>query len=496
MTPGAGPPPIGRAEGAPAQVTEHTFVILGGMGDLAGRKLLPAVFRMVRDGRLKSMLIVAASRNRTIDDDAYRRWARQALLDAGFAETELSRWCDECLFYEPVGEGSLEDYEALGERIRSLEQGRGRSENRIFYLALPPEGFSPAIESLGRAGLNHSSGWTRIVVEKPFGRDLDSARSLNEVLHRSFDETQIYRIDHYLGKETVQNVLCFRFANPIFESQWNRERIGRVEITVSESLGVEGRGGYYEQAGVLRDMIQNHLTQLLTLIAMEVPGGFGADEIRFEKIKALRSIPSIGPEDVVYGQYGPGQIEGKAVVGYQAESRVAPDSKVPTFVALRLSIQNWRWQGVPFLLRTGKRLPRRSTRIAVVFRRPPVSIFRDLPPGALHGNVLRLDLEPDEGFHLTFDVKKPGSPRRFSTEVLQFLYREAFEPLPPPYETLLVDVVQGDQTLFVHSDEVEASWRLYTPVLQQERPVFPYPAGSWGPGEADALLNGEAWMMP
>jgi glucose-6-phosphate 1-dehydrogenase len=397
--------------------------------------------------------------------------------------------------YQSVGSGQVDDYEALAARLETLEKSAGLPANRVLYLALPPQAFPGTITGLGQAGLNHSAGWTRLVVEKPFGRDLATARDLNQLVHRYFDESQVYRIDHYLGKETVQNLLVFRFSNPIFETLWNRDRVESVQITVAEHVGIEGRAGYYEQAGVLRDMIQNHLTQLLTLVAMEVPSAFEADAIRNEKVKVLRALAPIAHERVAWGQYVAGLIDGQAVPGYRQEPGVAPDSETENFVAMRLEISNWRWHGVPFYLRAGKRLARRMTQIVVTFRRPPVSVFRTYGIESIHRNVLVITIQPDEGFELGFEVKAPGQGIALQTQRLQFRYAESFSPLPEAYETLLMDVLNGDQTLFVRADEVEAAWNFYAPVLEQPPPVEFYAAGTWGPPAAARLLqqDGQRW---
>ncbi|HEX5630255.1 MAG TPA: glucose-6-phosphate dehydrogenase, partial [Acidimicrobiia bacterium] len=342
---------------------------------------------------------------------------------------------------------------------------------------------------LGAAGLATSPGWTRIVVEKPFGSDLTSARGINAALHTHFAEQQIYRIDHYLGKETVQNLLVFRFTNPIFEASWNRDRVERVEITVAETLDLTGRGPYYDRTGVVADMVQSHLTQVLSLVAMEAPSTFAADAVRDEKVKVLRSIREIPPAALRLGQFGPGEVAGRHLGGYRETTGVAPDSSTPTFAAVRVWIDNWRWQGVPFLLRTGRALPRRTTEVAVLFRQPPVCLFHGVVDDCIAGNdILRLVLQPDEGFSLEVDVKEPGTSTRLHPVSLHFSYQEEFGRIPEAYETLLADVIEGDQTLFVRSDEVEESWRLYTPLLGTPVAVDPYPAGTWGPSSADDLL--------
>ncbi len=468
----------------------HLFVIVGGTGDLAQRKLLPALARALGRASDVESVVLAVSRTADMDDDAYRDFARAALDRAGVTDPAALDWCGRKLHHMPLPETSASSWTAVKERIEAVESEHGLPGNRVFYLALPPDAFPGTIMALGDAGLAEGPGWTRLVIEKPFGRDLASARALNALVHRHFDESQVYRIDHYLGKETVQNLLVFRFANPVFEDVWNRDRVASVRITVAESLGVEHRAAYYEHAGALRDMIQNHATQLLTLVAMEAPAAFDAAAIRAEKVKVLRSIAPLDPDAMVLGQYAAGEIDGKAVPGYRDEPGVAPDSRTETFAALRLDVATWRWQGVPFFLRTGKRLGRRLTRIVVTFRRPPVEIFEPFQDACrLGSNVLVLTLQPDEGFDLGFEVKTPGEGVELASQRLRFRYDEAFAPLPDAYETLLRDIVQGDQTLFVHADEVEAAWRLYDPLLAHKPEPLPYAAGSRGPAAADRNLD-------
>ncbi|MGH7552913.1 MAG: glucose-6-phosphate dehydrogenase [Longimicrobiales bacterium] len=463
----------------------HLFVIFGGTGDLARRKLLPALSALAARGDLPAGTTVLSVANRPLDDESYRRLVREPLEGGDASQRPTEVWCEQCLFYHSLQK--TPGFTDLAERIRSIERERGLPGNRLLYLALPPDQFERTIEQLGETGLNQASGWVRLVVEKPFGRDLESAHALNHLLHEYFDETQIYRIDHYLGKETVQNLLVFRFANPLFESLWNRDRVESVRILVAEPGGVGERSGYYEKAGALRDMVQNHLTQLVTLVAMEVPSAFEADAIRMEKVKVLDAIEPITAADIVLGQYSAGAIDSERVKGYRDESGIAGDSTTETFAALRLRIANWRWQGVPFYLRTGKRLPQRLTRIVVRFRRAPVSLFRNQDSCEIHSNTLTIMLQPREGFELAFEVKQPGEGVRVTTKHLQFRYADAFGPLYEAYETLLLDLMQGDQTLFVHADEVEASWRLFTPILEHAASPLRYDAGSWGPPEADEL---------
>jgi glucose-6-phosphate 1-dehydrogenase len=483
----------------PVGLEPLTFVVFGGTGDLMERKLLPALFRVaVGGGERVPCTILGAARSTAFDDLKYREWARRALLAAGLDPSQGGEhWCDECLFYQSV-KGDPASFRALAARLEALERQRGCTANRVYYLALPPEAVPHVIEGLGLAGLGHSSGWTRLVIEKPFGRDLDTAHELNLQVHRHFGEEQVFRIDHYLGKETVQNLLALRFANPAFESLWNRDRVESVQITVAEELGVADRAGYYDGVGAVRDMVQNHLAQLATLIAMEVPVAFDADDIRNEKVKVLRAVPRVLDEDVITGQYGAGRVGGEDVVAYRDEVGVAPASKTETFAALRLEVDNWRWQGVPFFLRTGKRLPRRLTQIVVVFRRAPVSLFGTAGSMHVDRNALAMTLQPDEGFDLLFDVKVPGQRFELGKEALRFRYDAAYGPLSDAYETLLVDIMKGDQTLFVRADEAEAAWRLFSPLVVEPRPLpEPYTAGSWGPEGADELLarHGTYWSV-
>lgn len=460
-------------------VEPFLFVVFGAGGDLSERKLMPALYHLMqRRADLRCCHVLGVARSER-DDAQYRKEIRIAFRKQGFTEDELQAWCDRHVFYHSL---ASDGYDGLCDRIKELETAHDLPGNRVFYLALPPGGFAPTIEALGERDLHRSGGWTRLVVEKPFGHDLRSAHDLNELVHRFFSEQDVYRIDHYLGKETVQNLLVFRFANALFESAWHRERIDRVEISVEETLGVEGRGKYYETAGALRDMIQNHLTQVLCLVAMEAPARFDAEAIRTEKRKVLDSVRSIRPEDVVLGQYAAGTVGGERVPGYLEEPGVPADSRTETFVQLRLAVSNWRWEGVPFILRTGKRLPERRTRISVHFKPAPISIFQPYESTChLSPNVLVITLQPDEGFELLFEVKEPSDRFRLATQRLKFRYDDVFEPLREAYETLLLDILEGDQTLFVDARWVEASWRLYDHILAGDVPVLSYPAGTSGP---------------
>jgi len=482
-----------------ARTAEHesgTFVIFGGTGDLARRKLLPALCRLVERGAFGQSRILGLSRG-GMGDAAFRKAAVEALVEAGRPKEAATKFAER-LYDHAIGQGTAEDFRSLAERLQVIARNNDLPENRAFYLALPPDAVPATVQGLGGAGLSKSAGFTRLVVEKPFGHDLTSANALNEVLHRHFDESQIYRIDHYLGKETVQNLLVFRFANSIFESLWNRERVRAVEITVAEELGVGTRAGYYDKSGgALRDMIQNHMTQLLTLVGMEVPSAFEAEAIRYEKIKVLKSITPIDLADVVRARYVDGEIDGKKVPGYLEEKGIPKDSQTETFVALRLALDTWRWQGVPFYLHTGKRLAKRYTQIAVHFRDVPVSLFKNVCTGLDSPDVLVITIQPDEGFSLHFDVKTPGQPFKLQRVPLEFKYKRLFPELPEAYETLLDDVWHGDQTLFVHADEARESWKLFTPILDNPPTLVTYPAGTYGPPEAASLsASGEGIWIP
>lgn len=471
----------GRAE-------SHLLTVFGATGDLFRRKLLPALYHLVRGTELRDRCAVLGAARSPLTDREFRELSRAALAEA-FPEDARARdrWCDRMLHYQPVGEdpGS---YRALAERVPALEREHGLGGNRIFYLAVHPQVVPPAVRALGEAGLHRSPGWTRLVVEKPFGSDLESARELNRVLHRYFDESRIFRIDHYLGKATVQNLLVFRFANPVFESVWNRDRIDNIQITVAERDGIGSRAGYYDRSGAVRDVIQNHATQVLSLVAMEPPPSFDAEAVRDEKVKVLQSLRALRPEDAVFGQYAAGTVNGSPAAGYLEEPGVAAGSTTETYAALRVFVDSWRWQGVPFYLRTGKRLPARLTQVAVTFREPPVALFkrydRDRPPG----NVLYFRLQPDEGFDLLFDVQVPVEAPRLAAQPFTFDYEDMFGRLPDAYETLLHDVIRDDRTLFVRGDEVEEAWRFYAPALRAEGRPEPYRAGSWGPESAERLV--------
>ncbi len=467
-------------------------VVLGATGDLMQRKMLPAFLRLSSRGELPAGSRILGVARKALDDKGFREKALSSLEaeKAGDPAT-LKSFCEENLFYQSLGQAGEKDFQALRNRIEALEASEHLTQSRVLYLALPYDAFTPTLEGLGKAGLARGPGNVRVVIEKPFGEDLASAEALNRTLHSYFDEKQVYRIDHYLGKETVQNLMVFRFANMFVESLWDRQGIDHVEVTVAESLGLEGRAEYYDHAGALRDMVQNHVTQILSLVAMEPPATADEEAVRNEKVKVLRSIVPPGPSDVVRGQYTAGIVGETKVPGYLQEPGIPPQSQTETYVALRLRIPNWRWQTVPFFLRTGKRLPAKSTRVVVIFRAPPVSFFQSEEDYELNPDRLTMYLQPQEGFELAFEIKVPGQGIRVQTHRMRFQYSDVFGPLPDGYETLLADILKGDATHFVRADEVEAAWRLYDPILKAPPPVVPYPAGSPGPEEVKRLA--EEW---
>jgi glucose-6-phosphate 1-dehydrogenase len=481
------------AEAAPEP---HLFVVYGATGDLMQRKLLPVLFQLRAKEKFSETSAVLGVARKPGSDATFRALAQHALEEAKTGPAkQIADFCTGSLFFQSVPDEEPESLAALRQTIERIEQERKLPGNRVIYLALPLDAFAPTITALGKAGLNRSAGWTRIVIEKPFGRDLDSAVALNATVHQYFDEKQVYRIDHYLGKETVQNLLVFRFANMFMESLWGRERIDHVTITVAESLGLEGRGQYYDTSGALRDMIQNHVTQVLTLVAMEPPATRDEDAIRNEKVKVLQSIVRLGKDDVVRAQYTAGEIDGSTVPAYRQEPGMDPKSETETYIAIRLKIANWRWQDVPFFIRTGKRLPAKMSRVTLTFKAPPVTFFQTAEEYSSNPDRISILIQPDEGFELAFEVKVPGREIRVQTHRMKFHYADVFGPLPDGYETLLMDVMLGDPTLFVRADEVEESWHLYDPILRTPPPLRFYPAGTWGPPEAQTLVQewGQRW---
>ena len=482
-------------------------VIFGATGDLTKRKLMPALCRLTDQGCLESVRILCVGRN-PMSDDEFHTQVREALNDSkkiDHLDEETWREFSKRLHYMSGELDTETTYRQVAERLEELAS-EGASRNHLFYLATPPSLFATIVKRLGEAGLNKEDGhWSRIIIEKPFGRDLESAKALNATVAEVFKENQIYRIDHYLGKDTVQNILVFRFGNSMFEPIWNRNYVDYVEITAAESLGVGTRAGYYEGAGALRDMVANHLLQLLTLTAMEPPVVFDADNVREEKVQVLRSIRRMNPEQVaertVRAQYGPGAIGGEQVKGYKEEEGVAKGSTTETYAAIEFNISNWRWSGVPFYVRTGKRLARQLTEIAVHLKRTPQALFARTPVDEIEPNVIVLRIQPNEGITVTFGAKRPGFEMATNTVHMDFCYQTAFGvESPDAYEMLLLDVMRGDATLFIRSDEAEAQWRLITPIeeawaTQNVKDLPVYAAGSDGPSEADDLPigNGHKW---
>jgi len=494
-----------QAEPAPPCI----LVIFGATGDLTKRKLIPALHNLAVSGALPEELAVVGLGRGLSSDEQFRDKLCHDLEEflPGPVDPEKRDWLLQRLHYLA---GELEDpgtYDRLRDLLTQIDQEAGTRGSYLFYLAIPPSLFGEVVHRLGAAGLTDEpqDGFRRVVIEKPFGHDLESAVALNQQIRQMLAEHQIYRIDHYLGKETVQNIIAFRFANGIFEPIWNRRYIDHVQITVAETVGVEERGGYYEEAGALRDMVQNHMFQLLALVAMEPPISFAADAVRDERVKVLHAIRPLDQEDVLHhtvrGQYGDGVVNGERMPAYRAEKNVDPKSTTETFVALELFVDNWRWADVPFYLRTGKRLPKRTTEIAIQFKRAPLMLFRETPVEKLNPNLLVLHIQPDEGISLRFEAKVPGPDMKLGTVRMSFEYADYFGSTPNTgYETLLYDVMTGDSTLFHRSDMVEAGWKVVTPILDVWKALTPrdfpnYPANTLGPKEADELIgrSGRKW---
>jgi len=491
---------------------EHTpdpcvMVIFGASGDLTKRKLLPAVYTLFRERLVSPNFSVVGFSRTEMSDDDFRSRMREAAEEFG-GPVDTSTWSKfaQGLRYISGQPHHPEEYKKLAAALEQLDRERGTGGNRVYYLAVPPSSFSPIVRNLQSAGLEHAEhGWARVIIEKPFGHDLESAKALNRELTEVFREEQIYRIDHYLGKETVQNLLVFRFANGIFEPIWNRRYVDNVQITAAETLGVENRAAYYEEAGALRDMVQNHVLQLLSMTAMEPPVSFDAQAVRGEKLKVLRAIhPLCGgdaPHCAVRGQYGPGRTGGQKVIGYRQEPGVNPHSNTETYAALKFQIENWRWADVPFYLRAGKRMAKQVTEIAVQFKQPPLRLFEG--SRALSPNMIVIRIQPDEGITLRFSAKQPGPATHVRDVKMDFRYSTAFGMASAnAYERLLLDCMLGDPTLFASDGFVEQGWSLLTPILEawKSNPAtdFPnYAAGSWGADAADKLMDyGQSWRTP
>jgi len=482
-----------------------TLVIFGATGDLTRRKLLPAVFNLSRGQRLPARFAVLGVGREAMPDDGMRSILRDSLREFAGVEggNAVARSLAERMYY--VG-GDFRD-PALFQKIKARLAEIDSAGGALFYLAIPPAIYATVIEQLGASSMSSQSTpqqWRRVIVEKPFGTDLATARELNAIVHRHFSEDQVYRIDHYLGKETVQNLMVFRFANGMFEPIWNRRYIDHVQITAAETVGVERRATYYEGAGALRDMIQNHLMQLLSLVAMEPPIAFSAENVRDRKMDALLSAQPLvndGKTDVVRAQYAGGWVNGAEVPAYRQEPGVNPQSTTETFVALRMQLDSWRWAGVPFYIRTGKRMPKRTTEIAIQMRRPPLEIFRRVTPTSVAPNLLIINVQPEEGISVRFEAKLPGTKMQLAPVMMSFRYGTAFGgSVPEAYETLLLDAMLGDPTLFARHDFVERSWELITPVHEQWKKdnvasIPTYEAGEWAPREADELMarDGRRW---
>ena len=468
-----------------------TIVIFGATGDLTHRKIVPALYALFTQNLLPEEFNIIGFARRDWSDETFRAEMQTGIQQFARVKFDADQWGKFAarLHYHRSEFDQPDGYPSLGQLLDRL--GNAACANRLFYLATPPESYPAIVKHLGEAGLNHGpEGWTRIIIEKPFGRDLSSAIDLNEVVHQVFAEDQVYRIDHYLGKETVQNMIVFRFANAIFEPIWNRNYIDHVQITVAETVGVESRAGYYDTAGVGRDMLQNHMLQLLTFMAMEPPYAFDARALRDEKVKVLQALRPIQLSDTMPAQY----------IGYRNEKGVAPKSKTPTYAALKIFIDNWRWQGVPFYLRSGKVLADKTTEIAIEFKRPPHSLFPLDTGEQLTPNVLTLCIQPDEGMNLRFEAKVPGAGMKRQTVDMDMQYAQDFNgaSLPEAYERLILDAVQGDASLFTRADEIELAWKAVDPVIKAWEsgvvPLFYYEPGSWGPYEAARFLGeGRQW---
>ncbi len=498
---------LSKHRGAPPTVV----VIFGASGDLTARKLVPAIFNLGIDNLLPGDFHLIGFGRKPIEDEKFRSLLDEAIGEFSRRPLDGEVWgrVRRHISYQSGGYDELAAFKVMAEKIDALERELGRDLQRVFYISTPPSVFEPVIQNLGKSGLADKHQGTKlgskVIIEKPFGHDLESARHLNATLQSVFSEPQIYRIDHYLGKETVQDLLVQRFANSIFEPMWNRQHVESVQITVAEELGVGSRGGYYDQSGALRDMIQNHTMQLVALTAMEPPVSLDPESIRDEKVKVLKAIQPLNPDpekgDVVRARYADGLFQGAKVPGYLEEAGIPADSSTETYAALKLSINNWRWKGVPFYIRSGKRMARRASEIAVQFRRPPGILFSEGSKYDVAPNTMVISIQPDEGVTLVLNSKVPGLETRTQPVKMHFRYATTYgSNTPEAYERLILDAIVGDSTLFIRGDETEASWRLCTPLLEDwnkrgNEGLASYAAGSWGPPEAERLLaeNGHLW---
>jgi glucose-6-phosphate 1-dehydrogenase len=477
------------------------LVIFGASGDLTRRKIFPALYALALRRLLPEKLAIVGAARSDLSDDEFRDQMEHAVREFGRDEfkQDVWGWLAEATRYMSVDFADRSRDKKVLELMNEVDAERGTRGNRVYYLAVPPQAMPMIVQEIG--GRRKAEGWTRLIIEKPFGHDLESARELTNLISEHFTEEEVFRIDHYLGKETVQNMLALRFANGIFEPIWSRQFINHVQITVAETLGIEGRAGYYENAGAIRDIFQNHMLQLVALTAMEPPIDFTADSVRNEKVKVLKALRTPGPKHVVRGQYGPGFVEGREVPGYRDEEDVDPQSMTETYVAAKLFVDNWRWADTPFYVRTGKRLARRETTIAIQFQRAPHPPFEDSATEELQPNLLLVHVQPDEGVSLAIGAKVPGQGLRIRTVNMDFMYGGAFRmELPEAYERLILDAMLGDQTLFTRSDEVEEQWSIVDTIVAgwaRDRPAFPnYAAGTWGPAAADELIqrDGREWL--